>query len=104
MNHPLETPESDALRQNEAEEHQALESRLSRAAEVEPEAVPDVQASEGNLDLPEEAQPATASTEKGTAGRAETGPEKTEVKNFDAETSAPRPPEGWHPSGPEGRG
>lgn len=103
MDNPLEIPESDAPRQDGVEECHNLEHRLSQASEAQPEARQDEQAHPDNLDLPNEAQPATASTEKGAASRAETGPEKTEVKNFDAETSVPRPPEGWHPGGTEGR-
>ena len=101
MNNPLETPESDAPRRDEVKKYHDLEHRLSRASEAKPEAMQNVQASSGNLDLPDEAQPATASTERGTAARAETGSEKTEVKNFDPETGAPRPPEGWQPGGLE---
>jgi hypothetical protein len=54
--------------------------------------------------LPQGIHPASAYTERGTASRAETGAEKPEVKNFDAETRPPRPPEGWRPGGPEGKG
>ena len=103
MDNPLEIPESDAPRRDGVEEYHDLEHRLSQASEAQPEARQGEQAPPDNLDLPDEAQPATASTEKGAASRAETGPEKTEVKNFDTETGAPRPPEGWHPGGPEGR-
>jgi len=104
MNDPFEIPESDALRRDRLEEHLDLEHRLSQASEAKPEAMQDEYASPGNLDLPEEAQPATASTERGAASRAEAGPEKTEVKNIDAEAGPPQSPEGWHPGGPEGRG
>ena len=103
MDNPLEIPESDAPRRDEVKKYHDLEHRLSRASEAKPEARQDEQAPPDNLDLPDEAQPATASTERGTAARAETGPEKTEVKNFDPETSGPSPPEGWQPGGPESR-
>lgn len=101
MDNPLEIPESDAPRRNGVEEYHDLEHRLSQASEAKPEARQDEQAPPDNLDLPDEAQPATATTEKGVADRAETGPEKTEVKNFDPETGAPRPPKGWQPGGHE---
>jgi len=101
MNDPFETPESDALRREGAAEHLDLEQRLSQAEDVKPEAMPDAPVSPDNFDLPAEAQPATAYTERGAASRVETGPEKVEVKNFDAETGVPKPPEGWHPGGPE---
>ncbi len=118
MNDPFEIPESDAPRRDRLEEHLDLEHRLSQASEAKPEAMQDagskmqeaggkmrdIQASPDNLDLPSAARPATASTERGTAARTETGPEKPEVENLDSETRSPRPPEGWRPGGPEGRG
>jgi hypothetical protein len=126
MSNPFEAPESDALRRTKTEKHPGLEQQLKRASEAQREGMQGIEASPGgkslesrikgasdaktlqdggtvpgNLDLPSEAQPASASTERGATRRAEAGPEMPEVKNFDAETRKPKPPEGWHPGGPE---
>lgn len=61
---------------------------------------------QSNLDAPTEHDPQRAYDDAGDAKRAETGPEKTEVKDFhgpaNPEVGAPTTPEGWRPGGPEG--
>ena len=104
MRDPFEAPESDAPRLDHLEDYQDLDQRLGQAEEAKVETPQASANSAGNLDLPDEAQPGTAGTERGTARRVETGPEKPEVKNFDVETGAPKPPKGWRPGGPEGGG
>ena len=104
MSNVFEVPESDAPRSDGVDERGDMEHRLSRAAEAEPEAVQGAQPLPADLALPDETEPPAAGTERGTAGRSETGPEKAEVKDFDVETAVFKPPEGWHPRGPETRG
>jgi hypothetical protein len=90
-----------------AQAHTDAEQRLSRASDAQSDsAAPATQEtqSSGNLDLPDGARPAGADTERGAGSRAETGPERPEVGNFDVEPGPPKPPEGWQPGGPEGSG
>lgn len=64
----------------------------------------------GQPGLPADSQPAVATTELGADVRAETGPEKPEVKLYhntlegNKETRPAGTPEGWQPGGPEGGG
>ncbi|WP_423223636.1 hypothetical protein [Candidatus Amarolinea aalborgensis] len=61
----------------------------------------------GQPGLPADSQPAVATTELGADVRAETGPEKPEVKLYhntlevNKETRPAGTPEGWQPGGPE---
>ncbi|MCB8951635.1 MAG: hypothetical protein H6650_06425 [Ardenticatenales bacterium] len=64
-----------------------------------------ISAMQGPPDAPAEHTPQRAHGDAGDAERAETGAEKTEKKDFygpaNPEGSAPTPPEGWRPGGPE---
>lgn len=64
-----------------------------------------ISAMQGNLDAPAEHNPQRAHGDASDAERAETGAEKTEVKDFHGpnspEGAAPTTPEGWRPGGPE---